>query len=462
MAALYAQEALDSMEHKSFPVAETKADPDAGTFEALVSVFGNVDHVGDRVVPGAFKGTLEKWDQSGDPIPVILSHQWENPMAHIGVVEHAYESDRGLVVKGRLDIGDNDVARQVHRLLSRRSLREFSFGYTVPRGGQKRAKDGANELLKVDLIEVGPTLKGANPATELTAVKAALDHEAPEAPDEQDLRRQTAELKRDEAERALREVPPLSEPEDGEDPVVALRADVAALRASLAELVEKSQLSEDELRKQSAEIQRDLIAKDLPDPQPRDKPDVVAELVERVEDLGKLVDFALGAQGIKAVWTAAYINGLPDSAFLYIEPGGEKDDEGKTTPRSLRHFPYKDADGNIDLPHLRNALSRIPQSSLPQEVKDRLVSRAQAILDGQKASEPSEETGADVTDRGPRKRDRSVDTLYRRSMDAVLEIESDGISKRKSPPPQPDPEPEMDPKSVRREAERAMLDLLTS
>jgi Escherichia/Staphylococcus phage prohead protease len=162
------------MLHKTFDIIDTKTDADTGTFEALVSVFGNVARVGDRVMPGAFQKTLARWRESGDPIPVILSHQWNDPMAHIGVVEDAMEAEKGLLVRGRLDVADNPVAQQVHKLMKRRSLREFSFGYSVPKGGQKRGKDGANELLEVDLVEVGPTLKGANPDTELHAVKAAI------------------------------------------------------------------------------------------------------------------------------------------------------------------------------------------------------------------------------------------------------------------------------------------------
>lgn len=57
-----------------------------------------------------------------------------------------------------------------------------------------------------------------------------------------------------------------------------------------------------------------------------------------------------------AAMSAAEINDLPDSDFAYIEPGGTKDAEGKTTPRSLRHFPINDA------AHVRNALARVPQS----------------------------------------------------------------------------------------------------
>lgn len=85
----------------------------------------------------------------------------------------------------------------------------------------------------------------------------------------------------------------------------------------------------------------------------------------------------------KAVWTTRYINDLPDDAFLYIEPGGEKDEEGKTVPRSLRHFPYKDANGKVDLPHLRNAIARIPQSNAPgltTEKKRALQEKARRIL----------------------------------------------------------------------------------
>ena len=57
----------------------------------------------------------------------------------------------------------------------------------------------------------------------------------------------------------------------------------------------------------------------------------------------------------KAAMATAAINDLPDSAFAYIEAGGKVVD-GKTEPRSLRHFPIHDA------AHVRNALARAPQS----------------------------------------------------------------------------------------------------
>jgi hypothetical protein len=63
--------------------------------------------------------------------------------------------------------------------MSRRSLKEFSFGYSVPSGGERKADDGAIELIELDLYEVGPTLKGMNPATELHAVKSTYAMRVP-------------------------------------------------------------------------------------------------------------------------------------------------------------------------------------------------------------------------------------------------------------------------------------------
>lgn len=72
---------------------------------------------------------------------------------------------------------------------------------------------------------------------------------------------------------------------------------------------------------------------------------------------------------VAAEWDAEYINDLPDDCFAYIEPGGEKDEDGKTVPRSLRKLPYKTPQGNVSLPHLRNALARLDQTDLSSEAK---------------------------------------------------------------------------------------------
>jgi HK97 family phage prohead protease len=174
---------------KAAPVYGFKAldgtDGAEGTFEAIVAVFNNVDHVGDRILPGAFTDTLADWQASGDPIPVIFSHRWDDLDAHIGAVDEARELPPGadglpaelaglggLYVKGTLDL-DEEFAARVWRKLKRRTLREFSFAYDVI-DGRTAEVDGEPvfDLVKLDLFEVGPTLKGANPATALLGAKA--------------------------------------------------------------------------------------------------------------------------------------------------------------------------------------------------------------------------------------------------------------------------------------------------
>lgn len=88
-----------------------------------------------------------------------------------------------------------------------------------------------------------------------------------------------------------------------------------------------------------------------------------------------------------AVWSTAYVNNLPDSAFFWIEPGGSKVD-GKTEPRSKRHLPYKDANGNVDLAHVRNAMARVSQvKGVPPGVVSRVKTMGARLLKAKSMSE---------------------------------------------------------------------------
>lgn len=143
-----------------------------GQFKAIVSVFGNVDVVGDVVIPGAFENDLKRWESSGNAIPVIWSHDWADPFSHIGEALKAEEVEAGLQVIGQLDL-DNPKAQQVYRLLKGRRVTQFSFAYDVLDAGWGE-KDGQEvyELRELKVHEVGPCLVGANQETELLAVKA--------------------------------------------------------------------------------------------------------------------------------------------------------------------------------------------------------------------------------------------------------------------------------------------------
>src|SRR5262245_24863283 len=79
------------------------------------------------------------------------------------------------------------------------------------------------------------------------------------------------------------------------------------------------------------------------------------------------------------------INDLPDSAFAYIEPGGKKDSEGKTIPRSLRQFPVHDE------AHARNALARATQSPFGAKALSKIKAACRRFGIKVAASEQTEE-----------------------------------------------------------------------
>ena len=64
------------------------------------------------------------------------------------------------------------------------------------------------------------------------------------------------------------------------------------------------------------------------------------------------------------VWSAAYVKSLPDDSFLHVEADS-------------RRFPYKDANGQVDLDRLRSQLPRISQSDLTDE--ERMVVEEKAL-----------------------------------------------------------------------------------
>lgn len=96
------------------------------------------------------------------------------------------------------------------------------------------------------------------------------------------------------------------------------------------------------------------------------------------------------------VWTTEYVNSLPDSSFACVNKSG-------------RHYPYKNKEGKIDLPHLRNALSRIGDSSNEQCGMDKL--RAAAKQSGMMDSEIDKLSPKNTTQGGNSIMEEEIKTL---------------------------------------------------
>ena len=125
-----------------------------------------------------------------------------------------------------------------------------------------------------------------------------------------------------------------------------------------------------------------------------------------------------------ATWDTAYVNDLPDSAFLLIESGGRKDADGKTVPRSLRHFPVRNAAGDVDEPHVANALARIPQaSSLTAAQRQAAMDKAKALA---KTTNVSGSKGEYTGSAGSGRARGPADEVVARSFEVVLELRAEG------------------------------------
>ncbi len=133
-----------------------------GYFEGYGAIFGNKDLTNDIIEKGAFIETLKK-----DGLPaLLLQHDSESV---IGKFTEAYEDERGLYMKGEINL-DVQKAREAHSLLKQGALKGMSIGYQT----QDYVYDqttGIRRLKKVKLLEVSIVTFPANDKAKITGVK---------------------------------------------------------------------------------------------------------------------------------------------------------------------------------------------------------------------------------------------------------------------------------------------------
>lgn len=140
-----------------------KSSTDAGIFEGLASTYGNLDHTGDIVRPGAFRKTLERSAE----LPILWCHSQSDAVG----LGQLTDSAEGLRLKGQLDL-DTQCGREAFSRVKKRIVRGLSIGYRVPEGGAEMKGD-VRYLNQVDLFEVSLVPIPANDRARVTAVKAA-------------------------------------------------------------------------------------------------------------------------------------------------------------------------------------------------------------------------------------------------------------------------------------------------
>ena len=129
-----------------------------GTIEGYASLFGEIDHARDMVMPGAFAHTLQQ--RGLRKIPMLFQH---DPSEPIGIWLELREDFRGLWARGKL-IPDVARARELLALLRTGAIDGLSIGYRTVRG-KIEPRSRIRKLYQVDLWEVSivtfPLLAGA-------------------------------------------------------------------------------------------------------------------------------------------------------------------------------------------------------------------------------------------------------------------------------------------------------------
>jgi HK97 family phage prohead protease len=135
-------------------------------FEGYGSIFSNVDHGGDVVLPGAFAKSISE-HKANDSMPLMF---WMHQSDQVpGVWTDMAEDAKGLYVKG--EIVDTALGRDVRTLLQKNAVRGLSIGYR-PVDIDWRT-DGTRLLKQLELLEVSIVSMAMNPLARVEAMKAA-------------------------------------------------------------------------------------------------------------------------------------------------------------------------------------------------------------------------------------------------------------------------------------------------
>lgn len=160
------------MDHLLFN-CEWKA-ADAGQLDGYMSVFGNIDHGGDVVRPGAFRKTFGDWSRAKSPMPLIADHQLSTDGV-IGSVVRMAEDAHGARVKARFS--SIAKAQDIRTRMMEGHLSGMSFTYEPVKFSLGRQE--GRDVRFLDEVKVFEATVTPFPMNELAlaSAKAVLEDE---------------------------------------------------------------------------------------------------------------------------------------------------------------------------------------------------------------------------------------------------------------------------------------------
>jgi HK97 family phage prohead protease len=167
------------MQTFDFPL-EVKDVGDDGVIEGFAAAYGNIDHGGDVILPGAFTKTL----RGRKTLPMLLYHDNRRP---VGVWTGFEDGSKGLKLSGRITTSTADGTEAL-ALVRDGAIAGLSIGY---RAVKERWTDAARELIELTLLETSLVAVPMNDRAQVTKVKTiAGDGHLPSLPEFEALLRE--------------------------------------------------------------------------------------------------------------------------------------------------------------------------------------------------------------------------------------------------------------------------------
>ena len=143
---------------------EIKSIDEAGYIAGVAAGYGNVDHGGDVIMPGA----LTKAITGRASVPMLLFHDHKRP---VGSWAKFDETSDGLTVEGRFAM-KADAGREAHALAEAGALPGLSIGYRTLR---HKFEGKTRQLHELALHEVSLVPVGMNGRAVVTQVKSMVE-----------------------------------------------------------------------------------------------------------------------------------------------------------------------------------------------------------------------------------------------------------------------------------------------
>lgn len=169
-------------DYKSLPFTNLKSEASGRIRGGIAAVFGNIDAIGDRVMPGAFAKTLQEgakrckhlWNHSYQHPPIasiVELRELSRAELPAEVLEKSPDATGGLLVKR--EYYDVDLANWILQAIDAGDINEMSFAYdtiqsqtrTEPTPGDPNKTHEVRELLELKLYDTSDVLWGCNFAT---------------------------------------------------------------------------------------------------------------------------------------------------------------------------------------------------------------------------------------------------------------------------------------------------------